>query len=365
MHLVIILAALLDFGTGPAQWLMTADEQKAWRAVKTDDEAKNFVDLFWARRDPTPGTFRNEFRDEFDSRVAFADRKFKEGNRRGALTERGRVLLVLGFPTNMSDDLARLNVTSAKADLGAAGGHETAARDVWKYEPKDAQKYGMPKIEVVFIHDGARGNVRRDSQRSDFTGALPAAIRLPIVSPDMKEVPDWARLRVIPTPSVVEGEGPGGSGGTMSAQTATPSPRSLAPARDDTVTKPAGAGRLTLMKDAWAMKPQSGKDPFAAMPDLHEFTRDDELGWGAEYCTGVIDEDPPNVRVKVTIAGVIKGERVTFRGEPEEFVPDSIRAFPGCYVVRGGIPLSEFDQGAYTLSITLGSYNLTKEFKVN
>jgi hypothetical protein len=119
------------------------------------------------------------------------------------------------------------------------------------------------------------------------------------------------------------------------------------------------------MNDAWAMKPQSGKDPFVGLPDLNEFRRDDELGWGAEYCTGVINEDPPSVMVKVTISGLIKGERVTFRGEPEEFVPDSIRAFPGCYVVRGEIPLSEFDPGTYTLSITLGSYNLTKEFKVN
>src|SRR5687768_15430109 len=84
-----------DFAKGPAQWLMTAEEKKAWRGVKTEEAAQDLVDLFWARRDPTPGTLTNEFKPEFKSRVDFANRRFKEGNKPGSLTERGRVLILL------------------------------------------------------------------------------------------------------------------------------------------------------------------------------------------------------------------------------------------------------------------------------
>ena len=370
MHLILVLAAMLEFGKGPAQWIMTGEEQKAWRAVKTEEEAKNFADLFWARRDPTPGTLRNEFRDEFDGRVEFADRRFNERGRRGALTERGRVLIVLGYPTNMSDELARSSLVNAES--GTA--RDSAARDVWTYTQKDAMKYGMPKLEVVFIHDGPIGSsVRRDPQRMDFTGALPNAIKLAIVNPGLKEVPDWAKFekqfvdmklgdaQATLTPPVGDplpqaGEGSVGGG---------PSPAPAGEGGAQRRVRAAGAGRLTFVKDAWAIKPQSGKDPFEGLADVTDFTRNDELGWAAEYCTGVVSEELPSVVVKMTISGIIKGEKINFRGEPEEMVPDSIRIFPGCYVVRGAIPLADFDPGTYTVSMSIGSYNLSKEVKVH
>ena len=51
---------------------MTRDEQKKWRAVSTDEQAQEFIDLFWARRDPTPGTYVNEYKQEYDARVKYA-----------------------------------------------------------------------------------------------------------------------------------------------------------------------------------------------------------------------------------------------------------------------------------------------------
>src|SRR5712692_4149936 len=92
----------LDFGNGPAQWIMTKDEQTKWKAIKDDAEAQAFIDLFWARRDPTPGTPANEFRDEFDVRVKYADDHFAHGKSRGAMTDRGRVVIIMGGPTAVS-----------------------------------------------------------------------------------------------------------------------------------------------------------------------------------------------------------------------------------------------------------------------
>ena len=75
---------LKEWGSGPAQWIMTPDEQRAWRKITSDTEANNFIDLFWVRRDPSRGTAANEFHDEFDNRVAFSDKTFKEKKKRGA-----------------------------------------------------------------------------------------------------------------------------------------------------------------------------------------------------------------------------------------------------------------------------------------
>src|SRR4051812_30430636 len=65
-----------DFGNGPAQWIMSNEEKAQWKSAKTDADAKAFINLFWARRDPTPGTPRNEFKESFDQRVKYADDHF-------------------------------------------------------------------------------------------------------------------------------------------------------------------------------------------------------------------------------------------------------------------------------------------------
>jgi GWxTD domain-containing protein len=83
---------------GPVKFLMTRDEIQQWRSVQTDTDAQAFIDLFWAKRDPTPDTPRNEFREEFDRRVDFADKNFSSSAGRGALSDRGRALILLGPP---------------------------------------------------------------------------------------------------------------------------------------------------------------------------------------------------------------------------------------------------------------------------
>ncbi len=91
-----------DFGSGPAQWIMSNEEKAQWKTVANDADAEKFIYLFWLRRDPTPGTPRNEFKESFDQRVAYADQHFQAGRQRGAMTDPGRVLIVLGPPTRMS-----------------------------------------------------------------------------------------------------------------------------------------------------------------------------------------------------------------------------------------------------------------------
>src|SRR6185369_18082539 len=92
-----------EWGEGPVRWIMTSDEQRQWKQLATDEDAEKFISLFWARRDPTPGTPVNEFKNDFESRVMVADQRYADINStgqvitRGSMSDRGRVLLVLGF----------------------------------------------------------------------------------------------------------------------------------------------------------------------------------------------------------------------------------------------------------------------------
>jgi len=62
-----------DWANGAVQYVMTPQEQAQWKQIKTDAEAKAFIDLFWAKRDPSASTAVNEYRDMFEQAVKYAD----------------------------------------------------------------------------------------------------------------------------------------------------------------------------------------------------------------------------------------------------------------------------------------------------
>jgi GWxTD domain-containing protein len=57
-----------------------------------------FIAEFWRRRDPDPDTAENEFREQYEERVAEAARLFRNESKPGWLTDRGRILILFGPP---------------------------------------------------------------------------------------------------------------------------------------------------------------------------------------------------------------------------------------------------------------------------
>ena len=152
------------------QYLFTDEEAASWKAIKSDEEAQAFQDLFWARRDPTPATPKNEFRESIEARIRYADEKFAVPRKktRGSLTERGMMLIVFGQPHRMANkdagaqmgeqSAARVGVGSARtpdADLsnvrGATDGRFNSYQ-VWLYEGEHVrQLFGVPRAEFTFV----------------------------------------------------------------------------------------------------------------------------------------------------------------------------------------------------------------------
>ncbi|MEA2337045.1 MAG: hypothetical protein QOE82_1052 [Thermoanaerobaculia bacterium] len=83
----------------PVRYLMTPAQKKEYATFTTDAERAAFIEAFWHQLDPTPTTDVNEFRGEFDRRLAFADANFAIPKAPGRVTDRAAAFVFLGPPT--------------------------------------------------------------------------------------------------------------------------------------------------------------------------------------------------------------------------------------------------------------------------
>ena len=79
-------------------YIITDEERAAFDRLQTNEEREHFIEQFWLRRDPTPGTDANEFKMEHYRRIAYANEHFKTATLAGWKTGRGRMYIVYGPP---------------------------------------------------------------------------------------------------------------------------------------------------------------------------------------------------------------------------------------------------------------------------
>ena len=80
-------------------YIITDAERAAFLNLGTDAERAQFIEQFWLRRDPTPDTIENEFKEEHYRRMGYANAHF--GSRTGIpgwKTDRGRIYITFGIP---------------------------------------------------------------------------------------------------------------------------------------------------------------------------------------------------------------------------------------------------------------------------
>jgi GWxTD domain-containing protein len=80
------------------RYIITSAERKDFLNLPDSGKA-GFIEEFWKRRDPDPSTPENEFKDEYLGRIAKADDLFFGEGRPGWLTDRGRIYVLFGPPT--------------------------------------------------------------------------------------------------------------------------------------------------------------------------------------------------------------------------------------------------------------------------
>ncbi|MBI3668774.1 MAG: GWxTD domain-containing protein [Acidobacteria bacterium] len=81
-------------------YIISPEERAAFLHLSTDEEREQFIEQFWLRRDPTPDTVENEFREEHYRRIAYANERFSSG-RPGWMTDRGHIYILHGPPNEV------------------------------------------------------------------------------------------------------------------------------------------------------------------------------------------------------------------------------------------------------------------------
>lgn len=79
------------------RWIISDNERTAFEKLIDNSERDQFIEQFWLRRDPTPGTSKNEFKEEHYRRIAYSNEHFA-AQARGSLTDRGRIYILYGPP---------------------------------------------------------------------------------------------------------------------------------------------------------------------------------------------------------------------------------------------------------------------------
>src|SRR6185436_11480942 len=111
-------------------YIITDEERQSFKRLATDDERQSFIESFWLRRDPTPDSAENEFKEEHYRRIAYANERFASGIP-GWKTDRGRIYITFGPPAEIE---SHPSGGSYQRPIEEGGGTtSTYPFEIWRY----------------------------------------------------------------------------------------------------------------------------------------------------------------------------------------------------------------------------------------
>jgi GWxTD domain-containing protein len=152
-------------------YIITDDERKAFKSLKTDEERDQFIEQFWLRRDPDPDTPENEYKDQYFERIQYANEKFTSGIP-GWKTDRGRIYITFGKPDEIESHPAGGSYDRPSYEGG--GTTSTYPFETWWY--RFIEGIGSD-IEIEFVDPSGSGEYRiaRSPDEKDAMLYVPGA----------------------------------------------------------------------------------------------------------------------------------------------------------------------------------------------
>lgn len=156
----------LDEAFAPLVYLTRTDSLNVWKSGLSLAAKRTFMTKFWQQRDPSPGTPRNEAREQFYQQIDAANRDYGERNnnrssgRPGWRTDRGRIRIKYGEPSDVLD---------RRTSLGQAPPYQ-----VWRYtRGKEiyyifADRSGFGAYQLIATNDV------KEPSRADYADMLGA-----------------------------------------------------------------------------------------------------------------------------------------------------------------------------------------------
>ncbi len=112
------------------RWIITDEEARAFKNLSNEEERQSFIESFWQRRNPSPDSPENEFRDEHYARIAYANEHFAAG-KPGWLTDRGHIYIAFGKPDSIDSHPSGGNYERPMEEGG--GSTSTFPFETWHY----------------------------------------------------------------------------------------------------------------------------------------------------------------------------------------------------------------------------------------
>jgi GWxTD domain-containing protein len=111
-------------------YIITDEERTAFKRLATDDEREQFIEQFWLRRDPTPDTAENEYREEHYRRIAYSNERYASGIP-GWKSDRGRIYITFGPPDEIESHPS--GGTYERPFEEGGGTTSTFPFEIWRY----------------------------------------------------------------------------------------------------------------------------------------------------------------------------------------------------------------------------------------
>lgn len=111
-------------------YIITDQERAAFKKLSTDEEREQFIEQFWERRNPNPGSPENEFKEEYYRRIAYANEHFASGIP-GWKTDRGRIYIMWGPPDEIESHPS--GGTYIRPPEEGGGETSTYPFETWRY----------------------------------------------------------------------------------------------------------------------------------------------------------------------------------------------------------------------------------------
>jgi GWxTD domain-containing protein len=152
-------------------YIISDEERAAFLQLQTNEEREQFIEAFWQRRDPTPDTVENEFKEEHYRRIAYANERFASGIP-GWRTDRGRIYIIWGKPDEIESHPTGGNYN--RPDNEGGGQTETYAFEQWRYRYMEG--IGS-NIIIEFVDPSGTGeyHMTMDPGEKDALAKIPGA----------------------------------------------------------------------------------------------------------------------------------------------------------------------------------------------
>jgi GWxTD domain-containing protein len=146
-----------------ARYIITGEERQTFINLASASEREKFIQEFWLKRDPTPNTPRNEFKEIYFQRIEIANKRLR-GSKPGWLTDRGMIYVLFGPPSDVED--FPMGITS-----------EDKPAEIWIYNNLP----NKPELRLEFIDYSNTNDYRlvTDFSRVTINTFLPEGINIP------------------------------------------------------------------------------------------------------------------------------------------------------------------------------------------